>query len=781
MLEYQETPVRVRLGIPLVEQLTKGSLLRPELQEALYDVRHDLSNGYGVLMPGVRFSGEAWPEARYRIDVLGKKERPKGTKDGHELLVEALRGVLEEARMASVTVDITLDPGRATTLKRLNLYWWLERRFSKNDVKLLLRGTLAPDSGGAGPVPPERTIHGLPWLLASLPFWTQVCEKENDGNCLVQHLRETQRARLDASAPAGEVPAAITKGIEALERDQPDEAANSFKVALRKDAEWVKKAFVAAYGLRVNVLLQQRAEELCGVPLPGLGPWGRDAQSERDEIENALDVQKDEAQRARLRLCALMSQLPVDDGAETARRIRKFLEEHKQDQDQWSAEERYWLGYHLMDASARVRAPQKADREAARDLLLSAFGAGTKPKNLGEDASNRAFQRLLDACKRNKKDRCFWDLAEIAENEKVKLGVDPLWQLAWGLLDLQTAGAEAHLERIQQLVERASRLLNEISAPADRQYWSEVFALARYLIDVNLFAYGKKDATTLLREIEAEREKIATLAAVDPKRRGELDVWALSLKGSVLEHQGRFAEQGRLLTEQKTRWPKADLRREELTQALREGRVEDTAKMADALLAEQQWKDEDALFLSALAHLLLNDDDFAWNAERLFLRVDHRYRDYIRLMLWWRLTQRGEGDRAQRLLRDRLLEIPANETPEQRFAEGDLTPWRDRLVRYYLEPREENRRPIFDPLKDKATFSSDPLANAGQSLSSFRCEAFFYDALLQSVTGDSATQRDRYLKQLNAVIDEKCFNTYEYSMASWLLKQPQPTYAVSDR
>src|SRR5262249_49808869 len=141
------------------------------------------------------------------------------------------------------------------------------------------------------------------------------------------------------------------------------------------------------------------------------------------------------------------------------------------------------------------------------------------------------------------------------------------------------------------------------------------------------------------------------------------------------------------------------------------------------------------------------EDQFARSAEELLLHMEHEYRDYVRLMLAWRLTQRDRKDEARRLLKNRSLEIPPDDSPQaraERLAEGDLNPWRDRFIRYYLDPGEENRRAVLDPVGSPAAFEADPIHASGQSYTSFRCEALFYDALLQSITGDAATRRERY-------------------------------------
>ncbi|HWA77196.1 MAG TPA: hypothetical protein VG937_32900, partial [Polyangiaceae bacterium] len=149
-------------------------------------------------------------------------------------------------------------------------------------------------------------------------------------------------------------------------------------------------------------------------------------------------------------------------------------------------------------------------------------------------------------------------------------------------------------------------------------------------------------------------------------------------------------------------------------------------------------------------------------------------RDYVRLMLAWRLLERGAESEAHALLQDRLREVPAGDNPEQRLAQGDLNPWHEILVRYYLNPTPETSAKVFDALRDPQAFARSMLSRGSQSLASFRCEAYFYDALLQSVIGDPPTRAARYRSRLEQVVGERCYTTYEYAMASYLLKANSP-------
>lgn len=784
-LELRETPIRVRMGAPLVPSVVDGALLRPETLEMLYGVQRELSVPFGVLMPGVRFVATEWPEARFRIEISGW-DSPITASSTLALatLKRALRDAVARSRLATVAVDTTLNPHLFLEANRMYLYGWIEARFSRNDIKLLLRGTLAPDAGAAETVKPERTIRYLPWLLDSLPFWELACEGVGRDDCLVRGLRDTQKARL-AGAPLQEAPVAIAdgsdaliaRGIAALENDDPSTAVEMFTAAIQQGPNRAGHAFLRAYPQNLARLAKLATEKRCTVPEPGRPAWGGNSRAGLAPIEDAIELHVDPAQRAHLRLCALMHQIPTQDEASDVRKIQRFLAERADERAHWTQQERYWLVYQLLDANARVRPPAQpasADRKTAQALLATVLGVD----GLAPPSRDRAVGSLADVCQRHHSDPCFWDLVEVVENSATAQATpssDVLLRLVQDLLALPNSGTQARLDRIGKLVDRAAAGLDDITDSARRGKLSDLLQLFRLAVDTQLLTYGHQGAAQLLDRIEAfQRSHAATPLLVQA---GE------HVKRAVLADQGKPAEIRASLDEEHRNWPALDLRDAELDLAVQEDRFDDAVKLSDDLLADSLWKNEDMLFLSAISRLMVQGEpnsgrseaDFSGSAERLLLFGGHRYRDYVRLILYWRLMQRPhQGEKARGLLDQRLLEIPdpEHDTPDVRLAEGDLSPWRDKLVRYYSDPSDANRRAIFDPLNDRAAFEHTVLASAGQSFSSFRCEAYFYDALVQSITGDVATRRQRYTDDLRTVVRERCFDMYEYHMASWLLRQP---------
>jgi hypothetical protein len=83
--------------------------------------------------------------------------------------------------------------------------------------------------------------------------------------------------------------------------------------------------------------------------------------------------------------------------------------------------------------------------------------------------------------------------------------------------------------------------------------------------------------------------------------------------------------------------------------------------------------------------------------------------------------------------------------------------------------RKVERNEVFGPLEGPGAFEKSPLSRMGMSLAQVRCEAFFYDALLEGVGGDPRDRRKRERKLLEKVVKTGCFTYFEYLMAGCLL------------
>lgn len=138
------------------------------------------------------------------------------------------------------------------------------------------------------------------------------------------------------------------------------------------------------------------------------------------------------------------------------------------------------------------------------------------------------------------------------------------------------------------------------------------------------------------------------------------------------------------------------------------------------------------------------------------------------MVLYWYLARQGKLDQAKAYLDERWRDIDPASWPA-RLARGDPQVWREQLIGYYLG--QVSRDDIFAPLRSRAAFDSSALSHIGVyglTFDGMRCEAAFYDALLQNVTGDPASRSARFAQALGQVLEVGRGNMYEYLMARYL-------------
>ena len=74
-------------------------------------------------------------------------------------------------------------------------------------------------------------------------------------------------------------------------------------------------------------------------------------------------------------------------------------------------------------------------------------------------------------------------------------------------------------------------------------------------------------------------------------------------------------------------------------------------------------------------------------------------------------------------------------------------------------------------LRSREAFEASGLNRIGKEYDDMYCEAYFYDALLQSVTGPSATRSARFAQSIQSVPETGRGDIYEYLMALYLRPQ----------
>jgi hypothetical protein len=89
------------------------------------------------------------------------------------------------------------------------------------------------------------------------------------------------------------------------------------------------------------------------------------------------------------------------------------------------------------------------------------------------------------------------------------------------------------------------------------------------------------------------------------------------------------------------------------------------------------------------------------------------------------------------------------------------------LVGYFLDKAPAQR--IFAPVADPEQFAASPLSAAPASRSSYRAD-YFYDAQLQSVTGNQQTRRERQIESLRRAVASGPVMEPEYFLARYQLR-----------
>ena len=193
------------------------------------------------------------------------------------------------------------------------------------------------------------------------------------------------------------------------------------------------------------------------------------------------------------------------------------------------------------------------------------------------------------------------------------------------------------------------------------------------------------------------------------------------------------------------------------------GRIDEALQFAERA-RELPGLESGALMLAALSQLVTNGEKAEY-AARKFLATNNETADYIRLMLYWHLGRRGKVDVAKAYLDERWRGIDKDSWPA-RLAQGDAQVWRERLIGYYLG--NVTPEDFFAPLRSREAFEASGFNRIGQSYDEIRCEAYFYDALFQAVTGDAATRSARFMKGIQEVLETRAGHYYEYLLARYL-------------
>jgi hypothetical protein len=776
-------PLRVYVGDELVDAFaTPDGKLRPEIMEALADLHGELFKRFGIVVPDVSFSTSILDPARrlapkaFRIELLTQTWADKDAiaivVPDPERAVEQFVGELRRRLLAWRTWWVTADYVDKQLERNEPLKAWLLERYALSDVKSLLRGVVMPSEAELGAynaegvdgalrrVAPGQSLRELDWLLGSLVFWSQA---GLDGAQLVRALQDTQAARLapnPQSLPDRPV-MAVVAGIDALEQRDFPRAEQRFGEAVAADRPGAIASFPAAYAGRDAVSMKGELNKLTQACVASERSGTLYDKQARFELEDFLSRYQDtvaDPDRVPLEYCLSQRSL-------TRTHVRASLKTLNTPRysSLLDAKQKYVLGYWTLELSGRSFDPPP-DLAAAENWLASAFREW-KETEQDEAYAQSAFTELMYRYKVRSLPRWYLDLLQRLAELRPKN-----FYVAYDLgLWLSDGSDEADVDKGRFWLERArERIDGPAVAEADRprsSAWIDYGFAKSYLAKAR-FSAGKASQ-------EAAQEATSRLMALIQSLRKDGFIreegWPGASAYSTLIDTQLFRndidEAARILGDSRddglTERP--ELVGNRLVLLLAAGRIPEALQFAERA-RELKDLENSALMLAALSQLLMDRPE-AEHAARKFLAVKPVGGDYVRLMLYWHLGRRGKVDLAKAYLDERWRGID-KDSWGARLEQGDQEVWQERLIGYYLG--NVTREEILAPLRSREAFAASGLNRIGQSYDEMRCEAYFYDALLQAVTGDPATRSARFAKGIQEVLETRAGHYYEHLMARYL-------------
>jgi len=780
-------PLRVYLGDDLVDYFaTPEGELHPRILGVLADLRGELFKRFGIVVPGVSFKGAILDPTRklapkaFRIELLTQTWADRDAiaieVPDPDRAVDQFVGELRRRLLAWRTWWVTADYVDKQLERNEPLKAWLLERYALSDIKSLLRGVLMPSEAELGAynaegvdgalrrVAPGQSLRELNWLLGSLVFWSQA---GLDGAQLVRALQDTQAARLAPDPQSSPAPAAmaVLAGIDALEQRDFPRAEQRFGEAVAADRRGAIASFPAAYASRDAVSVKGALNKVSQPCIDSQRSGSYDEQA-RFEIEDLLARQQDaiaDPDRVRLEYCLFLFERSLVQlhGAGQMRASLKTLNAPRYS-SLLDANQKYFLGYWTLELSGRSFDPPP-DLAAAEDWLASAF---REWKEAEQDEANAqaAFQELMNRYNRSLP-RWYSNLLQRLAELRPKN-----FYMAYDLGNWLSEGSdEADVDKGRFWMEQARERIDGPAVPeADRPRLSAwiSYGLAKNYSAKSRFSAGKASQ-------EAAQEATSRLTALIQSLRKDGFIQDASWPGSsaystLIDTQlsrNDIDEAARILGDSRddglTDSP--DLVGNRFALLLAAGRTDEALQSAERA-RKMPGLESGALMLAALSQLVTNGEKAEY-AARQFLATTHDSRDYVRLMLYWHLGRRGKVDVAKAYLDERWRGIDKDSWPT-RLAQGDAQVWRERLIGYYLgnvTPEE-----FFQPLRSREAFEASGLNRIGFSYDEIRCEAYFYDALLQAVTGDAATRSARFAKSIQEVLETRAGHYYEHLMARYL-------------
>jgi hypothetical protein len=597
---------------------------------------------------------------------------------------------------------------------------------------------------------------------------------DTDIQCLGDGLRRTQQARLSLSTdtPRSIQPATTSPGVASLIAGRVDEAAAEFGQRIHaSNSASESRGFVQAYSRMALQLEYAAVEQGC---TPEIGNYashekrfGANFPPERisvllDEYGKSLPG----SMRARLELCQISSLLPL---ASEKVRVRNLIDrQFKSVTTQWTSDEKSWLSYlalrdHLDSDEAKNKAPPP-HLDEIRSLLSEAI------RDFPTKIAETVFYELSALC--DKPGSGYW--CRQIFRDWPQLRSDSYWiplELASATNQLSRDDARAAL----QFVDRAERNLSTVDRNKQRQQraWMTYIrgsaheTLAEFGVDGELDTAIRylTGLTPIFRALQPDA--VPDWSSLIESSTSTLAV-ALRVKGD-LDQASKVISRGKALAKKES----ALLTDQEVGVLWSRGKFDEVLKFVEGK------PDETSRLYRCLSRIFVEDPSAAAGLQKdvdEFLMTSHEYRDYIRLIYYWRLMSKGDEDGAAKLLQRRWSEInpsglaePPSWKPRLTAERGDyLAVWQEMLIGYFLGKLSQ-QQVTADLLETSRNFETSPFGRSAESYQGFLTEWYFYDALLQSVTGDRTSRVDRFRSGLEKAINMKQLALNEYSFAKSLL------------
>lgn len=781
-----EPPIRVHLGRHLNKIFfTPDEDLIPELKDAITKLQGDIYRQFGIKTPDIKFLEPkiGIEDNAFRIEILNqtedsKRSRPIGVQSDSAL--ETLISELHIRYMAFRTHWLTPEDIYQLLHDSSgdNISKWLNTFYSPTDIRLILRSVIAPDetelniyndSGlvkiALDAITPEQTINDPLWLLGSLTFWINATDDPRDLRQISDHLRQTQKARLHpdfTDIPTGPVVNYIERGINALRGQNCKSAADHFKKAIEIDTDLASGVFLMLYSQQPQLALARQStylEEICILPDPGTIYFvSKPDKKIRYELEVFLDsaaASIPSERRRRLQLYLLWDYVEENLQKKATALQEQLISQY--DLEHWTSNEKYFFAYLMLEINKQsIKPPEHFDQ--INSLLQSSF------RQWNNQQAVDAFKELLSPYTEIRAPNWYLSLLEPLAVIRSK----SFWIPCYLAAQFSCGWSKEDAFKALELLDRSESNISKIE-PSDQtrqRAWLDYNRALAFLVLIE----QKYPEPTDEYELHARRllNNLIELIPLDKYGWPELDRTYMNLSDVYLK-TNHIDKADSILFRGLEIFPESEpLLTQQFHLFLSQLEIEQADKLAFYGISNPLFNQPEWLCIYSFIQLLTHDRNYEDITSR-FLKTNHVYKDYILMMLYWTYSIEGRNKEAYMLLEKRWKTIEKSGWTE-RLINGDIKVIPEMLIGYYLD--RVGKHEIFGPLENRKAFEQSIFGEAGLPLFGLRCEAYFYDALLQNVSGNHDDRQRRLQLLLEKVVETKRYSYYEYHMARYLIENP---------